>query len=246
MKKGIYGKISILVLLVLLIFGQSFVLAQESSTRGRITVQGRGSVEVKPDQATVYLVIGSQCLSALEAQTINAKKSEEVVKALKELGIKDDQIKTQNIRLYEVWDYTTSERKFMGYKAEYTLKVIINEIEITGLVLDTAVKNGAENIRSIEFGLQDRTQAETEALRNAFAHARSRAQVLAEAAGIELGVPSLIQDQSVIVTPYNTVYSLDSAEMAKVLSREFLSSETTEVQPGTIVIEASVYLEFTY
>jgi uncharacterized protein len=63
----------------------------------------------------------------------------------------------------------------------------VRDLDQVGAVLDASVRAGANSIGGISFTVEDSSEAYNQALEAAFASARSRAQALASAAGVQLG-----------------------------------------------------------
>ena len=67
------------------------------------------------------------------------------------------------------------------------MTVTVRDLTKIGSILDAAVKAGANKIYGIQFDLEDREAAQQQAITVAMENAQARAEVLAEAAGVELG-----------------------------------------------------------
>jgi hypothetical protein len=63
----------------------------------------------------------------------------------------------------------------------------VRDIDILGAVLDVVVENGANELHGLQFDVTNRRPHLQEARRLAVADARAAADVLADAAGVELG-----------------------------------------------------------
>lgn len=214
-------------------------LASSDLTYGKLQVSGVGVVEVAPDQATIILRLSHLRDTAVEAQATNAAALQALREVLEGLGITADDLKTQGVSLREEWEYQTNERVFKGYRAEHSIAVTVDDLSNVGPVLDAASEVAGVGIDGVQFGLKDRREAERLALQEAYAHAASRARILAAMAGIELGVPSSIVDQTAVQP---SVPLRMEATAAKMLAFD----AATEVFAGSITVEARVQLEFIY
>lgn len=213
--------------------------ASDDAARGRLTVSGVGTVEVKPDQATVSLRLSTLAPEAAEAQRLNAQKATAVEAVLQQLGIAPEQIRTRSMSLREEWEYVDNERVLRGYRAEHVLAVTVYDLENVGALMDRVIEEAGAQVQGVEFGLRDRREAERLALQEAFNHAASRAQTLARLAGITLGPPSLIVDESAVVAPLPIA-------MDQALLRAASFEASTPVHPGLIRVDARVRLEYQY
>ena len=157
---------------------------------GEIVVQGYGSVEQAPDMATITL--GSQ-FAAKTADAALAEVSEStasVLATLKAQGIEPRDIQTSGLYLNPVWDDSYNKhgvRRIRGYSAGNTVHIQVRDLDMLGGLLDQVVKDGANSFNGLSFGLQDASDAQNEARRRAVQDARAKAELYAEAAGVQLG-----------------------------------------------------------
>lgn len=215
------------------------VKATESSIGGRLQVSGVGTIEVTPDQAVILFRLAALRNSAGEAQAANAESLKALQAALGELGLSEEDIRTRSVNLREEWEYRTDERVFKGYRSEHVLAVTLSDLDQVGTVMDSVVKRSGATIDGVEFGLRDRREAERLALAQAYEHAASRAQVLADMAGVTLGAPRVILDQSSVVAAM-------PVRMEQAQLRAVAFDASTPVFAGTIQVDARVQLEFGY
>lgn len=66
----------------------------------KITVSGQGTVKVKPDVAYVTLGVQTDSKDAKEAQAQNTKLMNDVIEAVKALGIAEKDIQTSGYYMY--------------------------------------------------------------------------------------------------------------------------------------------------
>ena len=74
-----------------------------------------------------------------------------------------------------------------GYIAANTVSVRVRALDSLGGLLDAAVKDGANTLNGVEFGLQQPEPVMNEARKAAVADAKARAELIAGAAGVKLG-----------------------------------------------------------
>ena len=77
--------------------------------------------------------------------------------------------------------------KINGYQVTNTVTVRVRELDTLGAVLDKAVTVGANTINGVSFSVADPSELYDEARKAAFADARDKAELYADAAGVELG-----------------------------------------------------------
>ena len=158
--------------------------AKEEAPVRSITVSGSGSVSVKPDMVSMKFIVkntGWNCPQVAERNAINTTNT---INAIKEAGIPESDIST--------YDYSISQDNSHSYAGEYTVRntiaVIIRNIDLTGKVIDAAVKNntGANGITSFEYLVSDKATALREARTLAIKNAQDAASLLAGASGCKV------------------------------------------------------------
>ena len=128
----------------------------------------------------------SRAKSPKEAQRANADAMKAVLDRVKTLGLPGDAIRTSGYDLQPEFDYNNGRQTLRGYVARNSVEVRVDDITRAGDVLDAAVGSGATNVSGVRFDLKDRTAAEREALRDAVADARRRADSAAAGAGMKV------------------------------------------------------------
>ena len=167
--------------------------AKEEAPVRSITVSGSGSVSVKPDMVSMKFIVkntGWNCPQTAERNAINTSNT---IAAIKEAGIPESDIST--------YDYSITQDNSHTYAGEYTVRntiaVLIRNIDLTGKVIDAAVKNntGANGITSFEYLVSDKATALREARTLAIKNAQDAASLLAGASGCKVnGVLEIRED----------------------------------------------------
>lgn len=154
-----------------------------------ITVTGEGSVEAKPDMATVTLGVTTEGATAAEAMAANAVQLGAVLEQLRAAGIEDRDLQTSGLSLNPNWQQPQGEMtpRIVGYLAMNQLTVRVRDLEALGGVLDRSIQDGANTFNGLTFGLADPVPALNEARKRAVADAMARAKLLSGAAGVTLG-----------------------------------------------------------
>jgi uncharacterized protein YggE len=151
-----------------------------------VVTTGEGVVKLAPDRLWVSIAAESRAKSPKEAQRANADAMKAVLDRLKTLGLPADAIRTSGYDLQPEFDYANGKQSLRGYVARNSVEVRVDDLSRAGDVLDVAVGSGATNVSGVRFDLKDRTAAEREALRNAVADARRRADSAAAGAGMSV------------------------------------------------------------
>jgi hypothetical protein len=162
------------------------VLAADSAL---ITVTGEGTVEAKPDMATISLGVTTEGATAAEAMAANSVQLGAVLEQLRASGIEDRDLQTSGLSLSPNWQQPQGETtaRIVGYLAMNQLTVRVRDLEALGSVLDRTIQDGANTFNGLTFGLADPVPALNEARKRAVADAMARANLLSGAAGVALG-----------------------------------------------------------
>ncbi|WP_347549983.1 SIMPL domain-containing protein [Pseudalkalibacillus hwajinpoensis] len=194
-----------------------------------LTVYGSGSVEATPNIATATVGAETTSDSISEAQQKNAEIISQIVSSLIEIGIQSRNIQTLDYRIEEEYRFEDGTKIFVGYKVTHLLNIRIEQVQETGLVLDTAVTAGATTISNIQFQISDPQAYYLKAQRMAIEQANLKASNCAGAFQISLpDVPhQIIEEQSLTPSP-----------------RAFAEYSATVIQPGQLRISAQITLVY--
>ena len=154
----------------------------------RFKVFGKGKVSVKPDTAEVVIGVITENVQLEVAQEENAKVTAQVIDSIKRIGVLPRYIQTESYNIRPNYDYIEGKQVFRAYEVSNYLKVIIKNINITGEIVDTAVKNGANTVSGITFIVSDQTNHYYEALRFAVEDAQNKASVIANELKVKLNI----------------------------------------------------------
>lgn len=163
--------------------------AQDGVAERILTVTGQGEVTAAPDMASLQLGVSSEAASAAEALAANSEAMTQVMALLVERGIAERDLQTSNFSVQPVYDRPRDNTvpRLRGYMVRNTLFVRVRDLDALGGILDAVVRDGANTLSGLSFGLSEPEAQQRAAEAAAVADALGRAQVLAEAAGVALG-----------------------------------------------------------
>lgn len=196
-KSWTIGMLLVATTLLGMMFAPVAGVAQEAGTTDTVTVGGRRKVDVEPDLAIVSLGVRSRAATAEEASDELAARARSVIAALEGLGFTDEEIDTVDIQLDRRCISRCRSKDVepvIGFVGSAGVRVTTAAIDRVGEVIDTGIEAGATSIRNVAFDVGDKSEAEKEALRQAFQFAREKAEVLAEAGGRTLGRALVIEE----------------------------------------------------
>ncbi len=199
-----------------------------------IAVSGTGRIQARPDEAIVQAGVSTRAQTAQEAQAENNQQMQNVLNAIKALGIPDKDIQTTGVSLFPV---ITEGNTVNGYNATNNVRVTVENIDQAGAVLDAAVKAGANTASGISFTFKDETSLRNKALAAAAADARSKADALAAALGLQIsGVQSVTESQVSIPVPL----AVPRAAAAPA------AAPSVPIEPGQQTVTAEITIVFSY
>lgn len=201
----------------------------------QMTVTGNGSIAVEPDTSQIQLEVLTQNEILSQAQQENADTMNQVIQALLQLGIPEENIQTTGFNIHPMYDYIDGEQVFRGYEVVNTITVQIKEIDQTGVVIDTAVQNGVNRVSNIQFTIENEQIHYRQALSTALINASEKAQTIARTMQLQLD-PIPIKIVEILNEPPVVYKTFAAAE----------SNTTTPISPGQIQINAVVRVKFRY
>lgn len=204
--------------------------ARSSTASGTtITVTGNGTVDVTPDKASFDFGVTTNGTTAVEALGKNSDQANAIIAALKSAGVASSDIQTSEVSL---WPQTSSDgTKITGYQASNTVTVNA-PIAKSGDIVDAAVGAGANNVDGPNLDTSDTSSSYAEALKNAMDDAKTKAQAIADAAGLTLGAIAHVSDQG--SEPMPMPYAMAAA-----------AKSTPPIEAGTQQVQASVTVTYT-
>ncbi len=178
---------------LLAVFCASAVFAQGART---ISVTGSGSVKVPADCARLTFSVQTKESSALASVQNNAAKMNKVYEALKKIGIAESEISTANYTLYQETYYRDGKNEPGQYVTSNNIIVMLEDTQKSGLVIDTAIAAGVNQMNGISFLIKDSESALKQARILAFEQAKEKAELYSSQAGCKLGKVISITENS--------------------------------------------------
>ncbi len=201
----------------------------------RISVVGEGEVSVDPNRAEISVGASFERTTAEAAQQAVNRVLAEVIDEIRDLDIEGTQIQTAGITLHPIYNRPRDgQPEVTGYRASNTVRVRVDDVQRVGEVLDVAVEHDANQGFGISFMLRNEERATQEALRQAVAQAKRKAQTMGEALGMKmLAIEEVVEMGAQRPQPVYRGVEMMDARMA---------SAPTPVESGQITVRASVTL----
>lgn len=198
-----------------------------------VTAFGAASVRAVPDLARIQVSVIRIEATPEAAFAATAGGVHAVREALRQLGLADTAVENSRLGLQSHWDGYGENRRFVGYKCTSSFAIETPDLEQIQQLLVDVVAAGAHHVESVEFDVRAKPELRAQARRDAVEAARRKAQLYAEAAGVQLGAVVHIED----VDPER-------------LREQFrghgggAGSAGEDLAPGHVVVSAAVALGF--
>lgn len=160
---------------------------QVDADEATLTVTGSGIATVTPDKASLFIGVQTADSSSKTAQDKNAKDINNVIGALLDYGVKEEDISTSSFDLYANYDYSKDVSKLTGYTATTMLTVKNLDVKDVGELLEKAGEAGVNQVNGISFDYTETEAAYDKALDAAMDRAQEKAEKLAAREGCRLG-----------------------------------------------------------
>jgi hypothetical protein len=213
---------------------------QRANRTPSITVMGTGTAYGTPDIASIRIGVVTEAASAAEALKENNEAMNRLHNVITKRGIDKKDFQTVQFTVSPRYTYDKSRQSppaVTGYQVVNEVRVRNRNLSSLGEFLDEAVALGANQIRGISFDISDPSQLLDEARRKAFADAEHRARIYAGAAGLKLGTPITIEEQTGHAIPH-TAMRMEAATAAAVPIAQGEQTLTVVVTVTFAVVDA--------
>ncbi|WP_405727618.1 SIMPL domain-containing protein [Streptomyces sp. NBC_00028] len=163
--------------------------APRAAAPATVTVTGEGSAVGEPDIALVGAGVEAVAKTTQAALKRQNTASAALLKAVRAQDIADQDVRTENVSLSPVYDYTDGASTLKGYRAAQSFAIKVREPAATGAVLQaiTDATGDAGRVNSVVFDLDDRRPLEARAREAAHDDAHTKAAQYARLSGLHLG-----------------------------------------------------------
>ena len=227
---------------ILALLAASVLLTACSSAAAetRIAVNGTGETRISADTAVISLGVSARDRDVLKAQQTVNENIAGIRQALLRNGVAEENINTDYMSIYAIYDYNEDVEKVQAYNASTTLAVKVTDMDSVGKLIDEAFAAGANTLNGISFSASDTDEARDESLKAAVGEARAKAEVLAEASGLKItGIETISE---------GNVYSYDNSVSNFSAKRMEGTADTgygTMVQAAKLIVSVTVSITFT-
>ena len=219
--------------------GDTIVQTSNQSFSG-VTATGTGRAFGEPDVAIVTVGVNVQRDTVAQAREDAAVAQQAVIESLSDNGVADEDVQTVGFSVYPQYNYPPDrpQGEIIGYVVSNVVTVKVRDLDTTGDVIDDATVAGGNDaiVQGVSFTIDDPSDLQEEARRQAVDEARQQAEQLADAAGVTLGeLLSISESGGFIPFERGLGGGFDSA--AQVPS-------ASPIEPGQVEVNVSVSLQY--
>ncbi|HTK60484.1 MAG TPA: SIMPL domain-containing protein [Candidatus Baltobacteraceae bacterium] len=213
--RAIFGVLGLCLLIYVTLLARNAAKAHDyigrpEAARDTIAISAEGKVTAQPDVASISVGVMTEKKTVAEAQKENTAKMNAIVAKIKSFGVSDDDIKTTNYSIYPQYDWIDNRQIERGFQVSQEVQVKVRDLAKIGDVLSAVGELGANQVGGVTFTIDDPEDLRQQARLQGLAKAKSKAQALAEAAGVKLGkVVGFSENESGVPGP--VFYSKDAA-----------------------------------
>jgi uncharacterized protein YggE len=197
-----------------------------------ISVSGTGDASGAPDLALLDLGVSTEGKTVKEARDSAATAMNAVSDAVKGDGVAEKDVQTRQFSIEPEYQYPDGKQELIGFRVTNIVEVKVRDLDRVGEVIDDVAAAGGDvvQVQSLSFTIEKPETLRAQARKDAMADARTRAEDLAELAGVKLGKPiSVTESASAPPTPFSERATMGAG-----------GQEATPIQPGELEVSVTV------
>lgn len=163
------------------------VTLNAQDTNSVLQVVGKASLKAKPENMVLSIPISVKDSLFENCSTELMDKMQALVEDLSHTGIDKEDIKSDDLSLVEDYEYIGRERKKVGYVGRVSVHVEkLYTPELIGKIINVLGVHSLDYSLQFRLSEQQKTELTEQAIKEAIADAKQKAQVIAEESGVEL------------------------------------------------------------
>ncbi len=201
-----------------------------------MVVNGEGVVTAEPNSAVIELGVQTENKNVAAAQQENAETMHQILQSLLTYGVGEGAIQTSQYTVSPKYDFVDGEQILKGYQVNHLIRITLGQVGNTGVIIDGAVSNGANQVAGITFTARDLETYEQQALSGALDDALVKARTLASNMQVNMNpVPIKIIETTKASGSITPVYFKTQA-----------AATASPLMPGQLEIRAGLEVQFEY
>lgn len=173
-----------------------------------LSVAAVGRAETRPDEARFSAGVSTLAPTAEAASAATTAKINAVVAALRELGVREADLQTQQLTIQRV-EWRRSRERF---EASNVISVRVRQVDRAGAAVAAVTGAGANVLSGPDLRVSDPEAASRSAYTGAYKAARARADAYAAAAGLKVDRVLTIRDGAASAPPAYASYPREAVE----------------------------------
>lgn len=200
------------------------------------SVSAEGEEIAIPDIAEISIGVITEGNDLKILQKENTEKINKIINFLKEKGIEEKDIKTENYIVSPQYDYKISPYKIISYSISQTLSIKVRDFSKIGDILSQSVNYGANNVYGPNFKIDNQDVYLEKAREKAIKKAKEKAQQIAKDAGFKLGKILNVSEPSSSWNPIRAKAYSAPEQVEAVPS--------PQIQPGSQEVKSQITITF--
>jgi uncharacterized protein YggE len=163
-------------------------VGRDVPTQNIITVNGKGEAVSIPDVATFSFSVTETAKTVDVAQIAATTKTNSAIKAMKDGGVEDKDIKTTSYNINPHYEYNQPNGKSIltGYDVSQTIQIKVRDLKKAGALFATIGSLGVQNVNGLSFSIDDIDTVKAKARDLAIKNAQEKAKTLARQLGVTI------------------------------------------------------------
>lgn len=222
---SLVGILLVVFLAVLSIKGIQSLGSDQEPIYNSISVNGKGEVVVIPDVATFSFSVTETSKTVAEAQDKASVRTNAALKAIRDAGIKDEDIKTTSYSINPHYEYANGacnefrclpgKSTLTGYDVAQSVEVKIRDLEKAGELFSAIGALNVQNVSGLSFSVDDIEKEKSKARALAIADAQAKAKELSKQLGVRIVKITSFYDSSDQPNYYGRAEGMGGDSMVK-------------------------------
>lgn len=187
MKHVLFSFIGVLISGAALVWWGSIAFAPKHT----VTVVGEARSQKKSEIATFTAGVNAIHDDKQKAIAEVSDKGDAIIASVKEFGIKPEDIKTQNLNIYQnqetYYEEGRQKQRPGQWNVSNSIEIKLREVDRASSLADVLGKSGANNVYGPNFTLDDDPSEANSLFSDAIENAREKAETVAKSSGKKLG-----------------------------------------------------------
>lgn len=211
----------------------------------QITVKGEGIAEVAPDYVTIDMnIVGN----GMDTARIKQEVDDKILRLLEvaaRFQIAAADIRSSGVSISREYETDRNDNEtFKGYQVSRTLDVKLRKISDYEALAQGFVAAGMEQVESVRVGVNDESKLKLPALAAAAKNARLKADAVADALGIRIGLPIEVGEERLWYDKLLVQVATDQYQEIVVTGSRARTANLLLFTPRNVEVQAEVWVRF--